>query len=581
MEIRAKDSYGIEQKLVLEKGTVLKDLATAAGKAFNTSPESMKFIHRGKILRDGEDEIETKYKIRNGDKLLVYSKGNNQIQVKKNITETTLDTEPLSSNTNSQHQIDSLHEEDNVADDVLNDDPPNIQDAPQIIVPTVEDYDPSYNHIMMNSIPIYNMSRYTFLIDPTKVEQLLNLGFERNNIIECLRASNNNLEIAAEFCMNGIPRDDESDHEDNMEEEESENQTMLEPEQIPNQEILSNEENVMRPRNDFTSNHHFHLPNIQEDSMEDDITNLERAILNINNSLQQQIGGSSNLAHEEIDFLKSRTEEQKNVLKDFLKSEILLKLREEVKEDPQKLNVDMLINDYLEKENPALLAIFNETDLAKSFLESLVSEENDIEFKNKQALTLFYLGQSLIVENVAQNTNRSNSNNEDMIIEENEPQTANPLSELTPSISTNQMLLDLVQRTFNPTNVRSSNSTNQMQSNPNQNIQSNNQMSEENQESSHQNITTQEFNVSANIDNELNNNQEQDLNNNQEQSSSNNIVNGDPRLYALDPRDNIAIQNQVQFGFSYNQALEAYQSCNKNEEQAANFLFDNPTFGNA
>jgi hypothetical protein len=58
-----------------------------------------------------------------------------------------------------------------------------------------------------------------------------------------------------------------------------------------------------------------------------------------------------------------------------------------------------------------------------------------------------------------------------------------------------------------------------------------------------------------------------------------NVVHGDPRLYGLDSKDSDAIKQLVDFGFGYNQSLEAYLSCGKDEAMAANFLLENPTFG--
>ena len=463
MEIRAKDGNGIEHKLAIETGTIFKDLVDAAGKAFNADPQSMKLIHKGKILKDSQDEIETKYKIKNGDVLLIMVNKNGQKAVKRELTNSTLDTEPLSSNQNSQHQIDTLNTEGNNSDDVLNDDPPCITDAPLIIVPRVEDYDPTYNHVMMNSIPIHDMSRYTFLIDPTKVEQLVNMGFERDNIIECLRVANNNLEIAAEFCMNGIPRDDEESEPDVMEEEESENTMQMEGENVPQQEMVLNEAGI-RPRNAFDPNANFHLPNIQEDSMEDDITNLERAILNINNSLSQQISGAARLNAEEIHFLKHRPEEQKNDIKEFIKSEFLIKLRQEVKEHPEKLIV--FLHEVFEKEFPGIYAAYKDEEYPHNLFESLITEKEELEFKYKQESVIWYLSDR---PTIGQNENTNQIQNEDMIIEENNSQRTSPLPQMTPGTNNNQMLLDLIQRTFNPNNLRSS-----QQSLNTQNVASNN-----------------------------------------------------------------------------------------------------------
>jgi len=49
---------------------------------------------------------------------------------------------------------------------------------------------------------------------------------------------------------------------------------------------------------------------------------------------------------------------------------------------------------------------------------------------------------------------------------------------------------------------------------------------------------------------------------------------------SLSDDDMASVQRLMQLGFEYGQSLEAYMACAKNEELAANFLFDNPTFGN-
>lgn len=58
-------------------------------------------------------------------------------------------------------------------------------------------------------------------------------------------------------------------------------------------------------------------------------------------------------------------------------------------------------------------------------------------------------------------------------------------------------------------------------------------MSEEDIGVSQQNVTTHQFNVDENNSPQENSNQQQNIN----------TGSGDPRLYALDPRDNIAVQN--------------------------------------
>ena len=63
-------------------------------------------------------------------------------------------------------------------------------------------------------------------------------------------------------------------------------------------------------------------------------------------------------------------------------------------------------------------------------------------------------------------------------------------------------------------------------------------MSEEDIGVSQQNVTTQQFNVDANLNNEDNSNQQLNISNTNTGAGS-----GDPGLYALDPRDNIAVQN--------------------------------------
>ena len=68
------------------------------------------------------------------------------------------------------------------------------------------------------------------------------MGFEYYNVVECLRAANNDAELAVEFVMNGIPRDEDNE-EDEMEEEEE--QMIVEPiENRMNTRVLSDEEGL-------------------------------------------------------------------------------------------------------------------------------------------------------------------------------------------------------------------------------------------------------------------------------------------------------------------------------------------------
>lgn len=92
---------------------------------------------------------------------------------------------------------------------------------PNTIVPNIDDFDPLHNLKMAYSIPIYNMAQMDYHIDPRKIENLQNMGFEYYQIIECLRAAGNDMNIAVEFLMNGIPNDEEDEAAMNQEGEEN------------------------------------------------------------------------------------------------------------------------------------------------------------------------------------------------------------------------------------------------------------------------------------------------------------------------------------------------------------------------
>lgn len=54
--------------------------------------------------------------------------------------------------------------------------------------------------------------------DPSKIEQLLGMGFERANVIDCLRAAENHSNLAVEYLMNGIPQHEEEEEEEDQDE---------------------------------------------------------------------------------------------------------------------------------------------------------------------------------------------------------------------------------------------------------------------------------------------------------------------------------------------------------------------------
>lgn len=94
----------------------------------------------------------------------------------------------------------------------------------------------------------------------------------------------------------------------------------------------------------------------------------------------------------------------------------------------------------------------------------------------------------------------------------------------------------------------------------------------------HNNIVTQEFNLNETLNMGMNNTnlEETEMGNDNDgngnlsglimNTNANNANQGNPGLYGLEANDNKAIQNLVDLGFKYNQSLEAYLSCMKNEQ---------------
>jgi hypothetical protein len=136
-------------------------------------------IHRGKILSLGDQKLKSKYNVKPNDTIILIDINN--INPHKPDTP---QQNPLTNTIISENNISSNRE------------------------------DPFYLYTIQNCVPIYNVAALPMPADPSKIEQLVGMGFERANVIDCLRAAENHSNLAVEYLMNGIPKEEEEEESD-------------------------------------------------------------------------------------------------------------------------------------------------------------------------------------------------------------------------------------------------------------------------------------------------------------------------------------------------------------------------------
>lgn len=213
----------------------LLSLKSEICKLFKIEQQNQRLIYKGKILIDDQEGIETLYKVSSGDTILLAdtSKPKLGLLLKPRSSKSLKNRSPQGTCTNfvdvsaendQIEQIESFEKDIEMCFDEkeeIKEKDPKL--PPNTIVPSVEVWDPNHNKRMANSIPIYNMAVMDYHIDPHKVNDLLNMGFEYYQIVECLREAENDMNLAVEFCMNGIPNDEDDEEEpEHIEEDEAE-----------------------------------------------------------------------------------------------------------------------------------------------------------------------------------------------------------------------------------------------------------------------------------------------------------------------------------------------------------------------